>query len=54
MSEARAEPNYDIPCVVCGQKPTVDIVEEDGTIEHMELCGVCCFLDSDCADPENW
>lgn len=54
MNEAKADPNYDIACIVCGQKPTVDIIEKDGTVEHTELCGVCCFLDADCADPENW
>ena len=49
-----AKPNYGIVCTDCGSKPTVDIVNPDGSIEHTELCGVCCFGDADCADPENW
>ncbi|WP_165071416.1 hypothetical protein, partial [Desulfovibrio sp. ZJ200] len=34
MSGNTAEPNYDIACTVCGQKPTVDIVALNGSIEH--------------------
>lgn len=47
-------PNHDIPCIVCGQKPTVDSVNLDGSIDHTELCGPCCFGEADCIDPENW
>lgn len=56
MSEdlCTTNPNYDIACVVCGQKPTVDIVDASGRIDHTELCGSCCFGEADCADPENW
>jgi len=56
MSEEQSttRPNYDIPCEVCGQKPTVDVVSPDGEIEHMCLCGVCCFGEADCVDPEKW
>ena len=56
MSEdlCTTNPNYDIACVVCGQKPTVDIVDASGRIDHTELCGSCCFGEADCADPDNW
>ncbi len=35
------KPNWKVECTVCGQKPTV------GTTE---LCGPCCFGESDMLD----
>ncbi len=48
------EPNYEIPCEVCGQTPTVDIIFADGCVNHSELCGVCYWGEAECIDPENW
>lgn len=55
--KCKSRANYEIPCEVCGETPTVDLIPEDGgedEIEHTCLCGSCCFLDADCADPEEW
>lgn len=54
-TKCKARANYDIPCEVCGERPTVDLIPEDGgEVENTCLCGVCCFLDADCSDPEEW
>ncbi len=48
-------PNYVIPCVNCDQTPTVDYYTLEGKfVSHSELCGLCCFGEADCIDPENW
>lgn len=51
----KAVPNYEVECEVCGQVPTVRIVDEnDKLISDMELCGPCCWGEADTIDPENW
>ena len=43
--DQRFEPNYDVACTTCGQKPTY---------YDTGLCGACCFGDASCIDPDNW
>jgi len=52
--EARAEPNYDLPCESCGQVPTVRVVAEGLRPHETRLCGPCCWGEADTIDPENW
>jgi len=53
---ASTKPNYKKKCMVCGQKPTVDVYTPDGSkkLDSTELCGPCCFGEADCVDPNNW
>ena len=37
QSYCESQPNYKIPCVVCGQTPTVDLLEEGHDTYHTEL-----------------
>lgn len=53
MDDGDLTPNYDVKCTVCGQVPTVDIVNA-GKVINMELCGPCCFGEADCIDPKEW
>lgn len=51
----KAVPDYETECDVCGQVPTVRIVDVKGKeVTHMEMCGVCTWGDSTCIDPGNW
>jgi len=54
MKTVETIPNYEIKCEVCGQTPTVDTKDEEGTIIHTGLCGPCCFGEADCIDPKEW
>lgn len=54
QSVCTSEPNYEIECVVCGQTPTVDLLEKGKDVYHTELCGPCCFGEAACIDPEEW
>lgn len=48
-------PNYELKCCVCGQTPTVQIVNRKGNVEHeTELCGPCCWGEAECIDVDNW
>jgi hypothetical protein len=51
-----SEPNYEIACTVCGEKPTVDLIIPDTKLlfERTRMCGVCMFGEADAIDPENW
>lgn len=60
-----ATPNYERPCTVCGQVPTVDlcdVIMHYRTVEriraantvHTELCGPCTWGEAETIDPENW
>lgn len=49
-----ARPNYDTPCMVCEQVPTVDIIRGGICVLHTEMCGVCTWGEVDCLDPDNW
>ena len=51
---AELNPNYETPCVVCGQTPTVDIYVEGKLANRLELCGPCTWGEADTIDPENW
>lgn len=51
---AKTEPNYEKQCQVCGQLPTVDVIEPGQEPYHTELCGPCHWGEADCIDPENW
>ena len=51
---AKYVPNYDIVCFNCGQTPTVDVYEDGELVTHIELCGICCFGEAECIDPEKW
>lgn len=46
--------NYDDTCEVCGQSPTVEIIEERGNVHKFGLCGVCCFGTAEALDPATW
>lgn len=35
--------DYESNCIVCGQSPTVYVIENDCIVHDTELCGVCCF-----------
>lgn len=50
----RYVPNYDIPCLMCGDYPTVDIELNGEIIHHVELCGPHTWGEAECLDPENW
>lgn len=51
----KAVPDYTAPCDVCGQTPTVRIVDTNGKqVGHTEMCGVCTYGESACIDPEEW
>ena len=52
--EAKFLPNYEVPCINCGQTPTVDIYVNNTLENNMELCGPCCFGEANTLDPENW
>lgn len=54
QSYCESQPNYRIPCVMCGQTPTVDLLEKGHDTYHTELCGPCCFGEAACLDPEEW
>lgn len=47
-------PNYDRPCEVCEQVPTVDIYVAGKLNHHTDLCGPCTWGEADTIDPENW
>lgn len=48
-------PNYDLSCDVCSHSPTVSLVDNnDNVIDETNLCGICCFGNSECIDPEKW
>jgi hypothetical protein len=49
--EKKLTPCYTRKCKNCGQKPTVSVPEEG---RYWDLCGPCCFGESDCIDPKNW
>ncbi|WP_372362862.1 hypothetical protein ACCQ10_09200 [Xanthomonas sp. NCPPB 1325] len=51
---AEFKPNNEIECCVCTQTPTVDIYVNGSLENSTELCGVCTWGESACADPENW
>ena len=52
---SKPTPNYDLPCSICGAKPTVSLETLDNGIkEDTELCGPCCFGVADCIDPQKW
>ena len=51
----KAVPDYDTPCEVCGQTPTVRIVTTGNKeVAHTEMCGACAYGEADCIDPDNW
>lgn len=52
--EAEFKPNYELPCEVCGQTPTIDIFVEGKLERRTEMCGPCTWGEADTIDPENW
>lgn len=50
----KAEADYEVPCDVCGNTPTVMLVSKSGAIDHLGLCGACTWGESECIDPDNW
>lgn len=54
MEARECFPNYKIPCLACGRKPTIDSKTKAGQIEHLEMCGACTWGEADALDPGNW
>ena len=52
--EADFVPNNELPCMVCGQTPTVDIYVDGKREVPTELCGPCTWGEADTINPENW
>lgn len=48
------EPDYETPCVNCGERPTVTAVKGGMIVHHVELCGPCCWGTSEALDPDTW
>jgi hypothetical protein len=52
---AKFIPNYRRRCIVCGQKPTIDIKPINGAPKQpTDMCGACTWGEADCIDPDNW
>ena len=56
---ARFEPNYDRPCMCCGNTPTVNIVNTNSegrevVVHRGDMCGPCTFGTADAIDPDEW
>lgn len=47
-------PDYDTPCEVCDQTPTVDMTRAGRIIIKSNLCGPCMFGEAAMLDPEKW
>ncbi|WP_156169575.1 hypothetical protein [Vibrio coralliirubri] len=54
MSNETAIPNYDRSCCACGRVPTVEVHTDDGNVHKLDLCGPCCWGESEMLEPENW
>lgn len=53
--EADYQPNYKIKCMVCGQKPTINIVPAGGSsMIKTEMCGPCTWGEAETIDPATW
>lgn len=49
------KPKYKESCVICGESPTVSIVDKDDKfIADLRMCGPCTFGEADALYPENW
>lgn len=53
-SKGESRPDYDTPCEVCGQTPTVEVFADGKQIDLPNLCGPCFFGTAEALDPENW
>jgi hypothetical protein len=47
-------PNWNLGCEVCGQKPTVNGMEDGKVVYRGDMCGVCTFGEAACLDPAEW
>ena len=48
-------PDWDTPCDICEQTPTVTGVNKEGKqTNHWEMCGPCTWGEADTLDPDNW
>jgi hypothetical protein len=51
-----ADPHYGKKCIVCGQKPCVQLrgIDTDKIEYITDMCGPCTFGEADCIDPAEW
>lgn len=55
ITEVKAAANYKRSCDVCGQKPTVQLLNLDGSLySNTDMCGACYYGESACIDPDEW
>lgn len=54
--KAEAMADYERRCLVCGNSPTVVFTRKNSKriIHESNLCGVCCFGEAACVDPNEW
>ena len=49
------EPNYEALCIVCGQTPIVNAVDDKYCIVYTTgMCGPCTWGEAAMIDPEEW
>lgn len=47
-------PDYDTPCDVCEQVPTVTVELDGKQVNHWAMCGPCTFGEADMVDANSW